>query len=212
MVFIPLPDPSDPDYFDKLYDILPEVRPPLPEDYYIIDLTDDSYGDRGFRKADADLEYLETFHRDPPPPPHKPIQLTIDEDPDEQPPFAEMELIQSYKVHSFPLSGPPMRKYHRHQRPEVDLTAVINHACVESQLDDSRDAYLRLYKYSCFQEIEEEERKVQECLERVCHLEEFVRKYERARNPNEWVPSWVEERMKELADKREMYKDLLSAI
>lgn len=54
MVWIPLPDPSDPDYFDKLYDVLPEVRPPLPKDYFVIDLTDESYGPLGCRLADAE--------------------------------------------------------------------------------------------------------------------------------------------------------------
>jgi hypothetical protein len=54
MVWIPLPDPSDPDYFDKLYDIIPEARPALPEDYFVIDLTDESYGPLGRRLADAE--------------------------------------------------------------------------------------------------------------------------------------------------------------
>ena len=54
MVWIPLPDPSDPDYFDKLYDVIPEARPALPEDYFVIDLTDESYGPLGRRLADAE--------------------------------------------------------------------------------------------------------------------------------------------------------------
>ena len=54
MVWIPLPDPSDPDYFDKLYNVIPEARPALPEDYFVIDLTDESYGPLGRRLADAE--------------------------------------------------------------------------------------------------------------------------------------------------------------
>jgi len=52
--WIPLPDPSEPDYHERLYDILPEARPPLPEDYYVVDLTDDAHGPAGYRPADAE--------------------------------------------------------------------------------------------------------------------------------------------------------------
>lgn len=88
--WIPLPDPSEPDYHERLYDIIPEARPPLPEDYYVVDLTDDAHGPAGYRPADAeeakyDALYGTARSRAPSPPASTEAQhATSDDESDEE--------------------------------------------------------------------------------------------------------------------------------
>ena len=164
--FIPLPDPSDPDYWEKLYDIEPEARPPRPADYYVVDLTSDVYGDRGYCPADADdrnLFDVPWLKLTPP------CDLTDDEDDtmytddDDEistvilpPPVYEEEILTSDELrHTFttpeiPLGLPPMPDYPRQERHAVDFDALCNRTWFEAHDDEyPQAAFARLHEYEC---------------------------------------------------------------
>lgn len=50
--FLDLPDPCHPDWLEIMYENFPDARPPIPEDYWVVDLTQEPYGIMGCRPAD----------------------------------------------------------------------------------------------------------------------------------------------------------------
>lgn len=52
MSYYSLPDPEDPEWAEIMFDLFPEARPTLPDDYFIIDLTCKGCGIRGYCKAE----------------------------------------------------------------------------------------------------------------------------------------------------------------
>ena len=226
--FIPLPDPSDPDYWEKLYDIEPEARPPRPTDYYVVDLTSDVYGERGYRPADADdrsffdVPWLKFT------PPREVIDLTDDEDDamdtddDDEistvilPPPVREEILNNDELrHTFtapevPLDLPLMPEYPRQVRHAVDFDALCHRTWFEAHEDEyPQAAFARLHEYECLWELEEEEGNLRSSMEHIYRLTEVLRKYEEARKRRvrngEYMPRWFEKRLEELEQRKSDY-------
>ena len=224
--FIPLPDPSDPDYWEKLYDIEPEARPPRPADYYVVDLTSDMYGERGYRPADVDDRNLFDVPWLKLTPPSEAIDLTDDEDDsmytddDDElskvilpPPVYEEEILTSEELrHTFttpeiPLILPPMPEYPHRERHAADFDALCNRTWFEAQDDEyPQAAFARLHEYECLRELEGEEGYLRSSMEHIYRLTEVLRKYEEARKRRarngEYMPRWFEKRLEELEQRK----------
>ena len=261
MVWIPLPDPSDPDYFDKLYDVIPEARPALPEDYFVIDLTDESYGPLGRRLADAEdmdiprlqlppidytafknlpevpvveqpsplhvpifepppvqidnLEFLYPFEYEP----HEVMDLTDDTNTTLEEPeviLTSEELRQTLNSPNIPIDLPDKPDYPRPQRRAVDLSAEIADAWIDSGIqDDPTLAFIRLHELHCLRDLEREERKTRESIERMYQITGVLRKYEAAKSEypqKEETPRWFRKRTKEVIERRADYLRFLALL
>ncbi len=261
MVWIPLPDPSDPDYFDKLYNVIPEARPALPEDYFVIDLTDESYGPLGRRLADAedfDIPRLQLppihyvpFNNPPeipvveqPPPlqvsilehppvqvddlgnlypfnlePHEMMDLTDDSYTTIDEPeiiITNDELRQTLNSPNLPFNLPAKPNYPRPHRREIDLIDEIADAWIDAQIQyEPNLAFIKLHELRCLRDLEREEGKVRESMERMYQITGLLRKYEAAKSEyarKEEVPGWFEERIKELIERRADYLRFLALL
>lgn len=233
-----LHDLSDPEDSDESYDYLPGLRPSSPDDYFFVDddLTLDFANELGHYPADTtgfsrtdvprlDLSSLTkaqpefTFSPPQTPPPHEVIDLTMEDDYEDTPEpegiLTPDELSHSFDSPEIPFYLPPVTDYNRREHRKMDFDAAINGAIVDAQLyENPRSAYIRLHEYHCLQAIEEEEENLRNSMERICQLEELVRKYEVARTygRKENTPLWLERRMQELQERRTDYEWLLYAI
>jgi hypothetical protein len=249
MVWIPLPDPSDPDYFDKLHDVIPEARPALPEDYFIIDLTDESYGPLGRRLADAeemdiprlqlplidygqlpplqvpilehpsaqadDVGFLYPFEYEP----HEIMDWTDDTNTTLDEPEAiitDEELRQTLNSPDLPINLPNKPDYPRPRRRPVDLSFEITDAWIDTKTqDDPTLAFIKLHELRCLRDLEREEGKVRESIERMYQITGVLRKYEAAKSEypkKDKMPRWFGERTKEVIERRPDYLRFLALL
>jgi hypothetical protein len=214
----PFPEynPSDPDYLERLYDTFcpNPLRHRYPRDRYVADSLPDSYYPKGYRPVDEDIrEALEALASQP----REIIDLTDDDDtpppsspqPSTSVPF--LHIFNSIIQPEVPLPLAPLPKYTHQGGVEIDVDMDLHNAWKGNFGEAEGPLYNRIHLYTCLRRIMDEEEKLRDSMEKICQLEEMVRKYEYIRNTLKWekLPENFYERMSELKGRKEEFMNLL---
>jgi hypothetical protein len=120
------------------------------------------------------------------------------------------ELVEVHYYAQWPLHLPSLPDYLRNSPDSLDLEDAINRAKVDVTTYPLI-GYTRLHQYLCLKEIKEEEEKLRASMEKICQLELLARKYEAVKvaHRDDFRPVGLEERLKELSERKKDYEWLL---